>query len=223
MPPGRSRTADGDSVPYGPVSALETRAPLFEELLRPRSRAWLWLPVVLVITFFAIAPIFVPVALLAWFVNVGRFWRTRVRVESDRVWVGRRSAPLAAFDLTTLGRAQNTWPWRTFSRRWLGGNPIWTSDSVGVRGFDGRKPLWLSVGTDRRDELVAVLEHAIPEARAASPGSSAAVMPGAAPPPGWHADPWDPRRGLRWWDGAQWTGWTHARGSGDDEPGSTGP
>jgi len=29
-------------------------------------------------------------------------------------------------------------------------------------------------------------------------------MAAAAPPPGWHADPQDPRR-WRWWDGARWT------------------
>jgi hypothetical protein len=27
-------------------------------------------------------------------------------------------------------------------------------------------------------------------------------------PPGWHPDPWQ-LHAMRWWDGKQWTGWTH--------------
>jgi len=182
--------------------------PRFEERLRPTGRGWLWLPPILAVTLLALAPIVVPLALIAWFVNLARFWRVAVRVDDDYLWVGRRWARLATLDLTTLGRAQNTWPWRTFSNRWLGGNPIWTRDSVGIRGFDGGKPYWVSVGTNRREELVAVLEAGVVDARARAATSAPTL---AVSPPAWHPDPWDPAGSLRWWDGTQWTGWTWPR------------
>lgn len=189
------------SVPYDPVAVV--RPPVgahYTERLRPTGRGWLWLPVILAITGLAIAPIIVPVALAAWLVNLVRFWRVVVTVDDHTIRVGRRSAPLGALDLTTLGRAQNTWPWRVFSRRWLGANPIWTRDSVGIRGFYEGRPLWVSVGTDHRETLVAALVDHIPSAREHLPRRTPVAG-------GWHADPWDPTR-LRWWDGTRWTGWT---------------
>ncbi len=177
---------------------------LFEEKIGPAPRAWIWLPIIVVITALAIAPVVVPIALIAWGVNVIRFKGTVVRVDDDYVWVGRRWARLAALDLSTLGQASNTWPWRYFNRRYLSANPIWTRGSVGIRGVDGGKKYWFSVGTNRRDELIAVLEAAIPAARA----KPAPVGPaGPLPPPGWHPDPWR-LASMRWWDGRQWTGYT---------------
>jgi hypothetical protein len=110
---------------------------LFEERIGPTRRSLLWLLAVVVITFFAIGPVFVPVAVAAWLINVVRYRRARVRVEDDYLFVGKRWVRLAALDLRTLGRGGNTWPWRAFNRRYLGANPLWTHDSVAVRGIDG--------------------------------------------------------------------------------------
>ncbi len=173
----------------------------FEERVGPGPKAWIWLVVIVVITFLAIAPVVVPIAVIAWVVNVLRYRGAVVRVDDDYVWVNRRWARLAALDLETLGRASNSWPWRSFSRRYLSANPIWTRDSVGVRGTDGGQTYWFSVGTNRRAELVAVLEHAVPAAR------ERATQAGTLHPAGWHADPWR-LAPMRWWDGHQWTGWT---------------
>jgi hypothetical protein len=175
---------------------------LYEEKIGPAPRAWVWLPVIVVITGLALAPIVVPFALLAWIVNVVRYRGAAVRVDDDYVWVNRRWARLAALDPATLGRASNTWPWRSFNPRYLGANPIWTRDSVGLRGVDRGKRYWLSVGTNHRRDLVRVLEAAIPSAR-----DRAAAQPPGLPPPGWNADPWR-QSPLRWWDGRQWTGYT---------------
>ena len=225
---------DARSVPYlfVTVAGSSITPARYAERLRPTGRGWWWLPVILVITGLAIAPIIVPIAFLAWLVNLARFWRVVITVDDVTIRVGKRSAPLSALDLTTLGRAQNTWPWRVFSRRWLGANPIWTRDSVGIRGFHNGKPIWVSVGTDHRDELVDVLVGAVPAARTRSAGRETTTAgPTTAGPTtagsttsGWHTDPWGPTR-LRWWDGEQWTGWTWppsdpAGGGGSDRRGS---
>lgn len=193
---------------------------LFEESLRADRRAWIWLVAAVGITVFAIAPVFAPIAAGAWLVNVLRFRRATVRVDEDHLWVGKRQVRLAALDLRTLDRAGNTWPWRAFSRRYLGANPIWTNDSVGLRGIEGVDPYYVAIGTNRRDELVAVLEQAVPAAQARVGVAEWASPTSTLPPPGWHPDPWDPPNRLRWWDGTSWSGSTWPRtGAPPGEPG----
>ena len=179
---------------------------LFEERLRPSRRAWWWLAVISVITFFTLGLIVVPIAIIAWFINVARFRSAVVRIDTERVWVGRRSLRLTALDLSKIGRATNPWPWRAFNHRYLGGNPIWTGDSVGIRGREGKKRCWLSVGTNRRDEFLQTLVDAAASARTRSDAAAAAYAGRALPPPGWYDDPWDATR-IRWWDGREWTGY----------------
>lgn len=193
------------------MTALDAPAePLFEESLRADRRAWIWLPVIVLITFFTVAPIFAPLGALSWLVNVARYRRARVRIDPDYLWVGRRWVRLCALELPTLGRAGNTWPWRVLNTRYLGANPLWTRDSVGLRGIDGGKPYWVSIGTNRREELVGVLGRAVPPARARAEASGTwSPMATRLPPSDWYPDPWDPVGHLRFWDGAGWTGWTH--------------
>lgn len=194
--------------------------PLFEERVAADRRAWSWLPVIIVVTFLGIAPLFVPVAVAAWIYNVLRFRRTRVRVDLDHLWVGKRSVRLCALDLSTLGQAGNTWPWRAFSKRYLGANPIWTRESVGVRGIDVGRTYWVAVGTNRRDELVAALAAAVPAARDRAAAARTWAPDLSVPaPPAWYPDPWDPARKLRWWDGRTWSGWTWPPDGGAAEPG----
>ena len=161
--------------PLGPEPGV-----LYVERLSASPRSWVWLLVAAGVTFFAIGPVIVPLTLVAWLINVARYANSSVRIDADRVWVGKRSARLAALDLSTLGRASNTWPWRSFNARYLGANPIWTRDSVGIRGVDGGQTYWVSVGTNRRDELVAVLVQAIGEARARAESAANAYAGDAA-------------------------------------------
>jgi hypothetical protein len=180
---------------------------LYEERLAPRGRAWWWLLVICLVTLFTLGLVVVPIAVIAWFVNVGRFARTRVRIDAERIWVGRRSLPLTALDLGAVGRATNPRPWRVFSPRYLGGNPVWTRDSVGIRGRDGTRRCWVAVGTNRRDELLAVLATAAAGAHDRRAAAATAYAGRDLPPPGWHPDPLAPS-GLRYWDGTRWTGYT---------------
>ena len=158
--------------------------------------------VIVVVTFFAIAPVAVPLAIIAWFINVGRFSRTRIVLHDDWLQVGKRAVALATLDDSTLGEAGNTWPWRVFDRRYLGANPIWTRDSVAIRGIDAGGVYRVAVGTNRHDELVTSLRDAI-EAAHRRVGRAREW----ASPPAWHPDPWAPFARLRWWDGDRWTGY----------------
>ena len=173
-------------------------------------RAWGLFLLALVVTVLAVHPYFVPLVIISWAISVWRFARSQVRIDADLITIGNRSAALAGLDLSTLGRARNPLPWRYFSPRYLGANPIWSKDSIRVRGRDRRGQLVLvDVGTNHRDQLIAVLTEAVPaaRARAAQYDAGASVWPAAhvAPPPAWYDDPWAPGFGWRYWDGWRWT------------------
>jgi hypothetical protein len=202
-----------------PPTTLWQPPVLFEERLKPTGRAWWWLAVISVVSFFTIGLVAVPIAAAAWFVNVWRYHGAVVRIDSERIWVGRRSARLGALDLATLGRATNPWPWRVFSNRYLGGNPIWTRDSIGLRGRDSGRKYWVAIGTNRRAELLETLQHAADEARRRAAVAADAYAGRVLPPAGWYDDPWDSTR-IRWWDGGQWTGYAAARSSPPAHPGT---
>jgi hypothetical protein len=161
----------------------------YDEPVGVRGRSWWWLAIVVVVTFFTLGPLVVPLAVLAWFVNVLRCASVRIRIDDEHLWVGRRQVALAALDPATLGRASNAWPWRILGRRHLAANPIWTRDSVAIKGRDSSGVYRVAVGTNRRDELVATLRSAIDEARerADRPPFPPAPRPGsesARPEPG---------------------------------------
>ena len=192
-------------APTAPISTAPTVR--FEERLRVRGRQWLWLLAIVVVSALAGAIVLVPFAVVAWLYALIRFGFTRVRIDDQNIWVGAKSAPLAGLDLASLGRASNSWPWAVFSDHWLGANPIWTRDSVGLRGRDEKgKSLRVSIGTNRREELVEALSSGV---RTAQAGYWAAVV---TVPPGWYDDPWNPIEQLRWFDGQAWTGSVHPRG-----------
>lgn len=176
--------------------------PLFQERLGIPRRAWGLFALALVVGLVAIHPLTVPLIVLSWGYAVLRYARTEVRVDADAIRVGRRVAALGWLDPATLGRARNPWPWRPFTRTYLGANPIWTTDSVRVLGRDpaGRRVV-VAVGTRRRDELVAVLEWGMLHARARAGPLAGTSLPLA----GWYDDPWAPGAGWRWWDGWRWT------------------
>lgn len=191
--------------------------PLYRERLDAGARGWGLFTFAVVITAVAVSPKVVPVTVLAWIVNLVRFSGTEVRIEEGEVRVGRKRAPLSAFDPSTLSRANNTWPWRTLDPHWLGANPIWTKDSVRLTGHDSRGPVWLNVGTNDRDALVAALMHGIRQANDAGDMATVGTVghgPQARanlPSAGWYPDPWNPVVSVRWWDGQAWTGHTHPR------------
>ncbi len=174
---------------------------LYVERLGIQRRGWGLFAFALTVTALAIHPVLVPFVAFAWCAAVVRFSNTHIRIEPDRICVGRRSLPLAALDLSTLGRGRNPWPWRHLSHRFLVASPVWTRDSVGVRGrLDGRK-VFVSVGTNHREELIEVLTTAVEAAKSFGPWGP----PHLVPLPGWYADPWF-NGGMRWWDGRAWTG-----------------
>jgi hypothetical protein len=176
---------------------------VYRERLSMNARGWGLLAVSLVMTFLIIHPLFVAITAGAWLFNVLYFRDLEIRIDDELVWVGAKSAPLAALDPATLDRASNTWPWKTLSKDWLGANPIWTRDSLSLTGeIEGRR-VRLNVGTDHRDELMAALLRGMAEARIRQP--LLPPQPAGAPRPGWYVDPWNPVVGLRWWDGVGWT------------------
>jgi len=170
---------------------------LFDEALGMPRQAWALFGLALVVALVVVHPYTVPLVALSWLYSVMRFHRVRVRVDPWYLSVGKRHAPLAGLDLTTLGRARNPWPWKVFSRSYLGANPIWTSDSVRVIGRDLHGgQVTVAVGTNRRDELLGVLESAVArastalgaqpatEAQVPSPAASAAPVNASAAPAG---------------------------------------
>ena len=193
--------------PIAPVAALAP--PRFVERLGMPKRAWGLFILALVVTVVAVHPLIAPFAALSWLLSVFRFSRTTVRVDFETITVGKRTAPLAGLDLSTLGRAGNPWPWRHVSSRFLGANPIWTKDSVHVRGRDATgNAITVNVGTNRRDELVAALADGVSDARQHGSVPSGAMSWNAHPATtaaGWYDDPWAPGAAWRWWDGARWT------------------
>jgi hypothetical protein len=182
---------------------------MYRERLTMNGRAWGLLVLSLVLTVLIVHPLFAVVTAGAWLFNALYYQGVEVRIDDELVWVGAKSVPLAALDLSTFDRASNTWPWKTLSQDWLGANPIWTRDSLSVRGEVGGRRVRLNVGTDHRDELVAALTHGVQRAHTRFEAMDAPRA--GVPTPAWYVDPWNPVAGLRWWDGAQWTPYVASR------------
>lgn len=66
-------------------------------------------------------------------------------------------------------------------------------------------------------EPLAVTPPAVPPDPIATPAAAPTDPAAANPDAGWHPDPWDPS-GLRWWDGAAWTGHTSPSPAPEPEP-----
>ncbi len=180
---------------------------LFRERLGMPRRAWLLLGLALLVGVVAIHPFSAVLIVLSWLYSVLRFRRTEVLIDGDSIRVGKRVARLVWLDPATVGRARNPWPWRPFTRTYLGANPIWTSDSVRVLGRDPRgRRVVVAVGTQHRNELVTTLEAAIRNAHQPTALHPAGVFTVTATAgPGWYDDPWAPGAAWRWWDGWRWT------------------
>ncbi len=184
----------------------------YYEHLSIRPRQLWWLLAVGVAVAIAGSIVLLPFVTLAWAYSLLRFSRADIRIDDHFVSVGSKKMPLGWLDPSTLGQPRNVWPWFWFSSRRLTCVPFWTSTAVGLRGKNHRgQRVYLSLGTNNRDELIAALIAGIARVRSAPAAGqySGWTYPiGPTSPPGWFVDPWDPIRSLRWFDGSTWTGWT---------------
>lgn len=176
--------------------------------IRPRQLWWM-LAVAVAVTM--AASIFVlPFVALAWIYSLLRFHRSDIRIDDTFISVGTKQMPLGWLDPSTLGQPRNVWPWFWLSSRRLTCVPFWTSAAVGVQGTNHNgKRVYVSLGTNHRDELIAALLGGIARANTTPTNYRTPTgSPTPIGPSGWFPDPWDPVRGLRWFDGYSWTGWT---------------
>jgi hypothetical protein len=202
--------------------------------IRPRQLWWLLgVAAAAVVGGLAIA---IPALLVSLIYSLLRFSRSDIRIDDHYLQVGKKRMPLIWLDPATLGQPRNIWPWFWFSKRKLACVPFWTKESLGIGGKDqGGKKIYVSLGTNERDKLIGALLGAIHDAKS-QPGSPqmayqqathtrqpaqltaqpmmATMTPTTQPtvrplvgPPGWFADPWDPVRHVRWFDGYSWTGY----------------
>jgi hypothetical protein len=139
----------------------------YREPLKMRRSVWRLIIFSLVATWFTVGFFYTIALVLIWVIQSARFSKRYVEIDEYWVRVGRKRLPLKALDPSTLGRASNPWPWRQWSKRWVQCDPVWSSDSVGMRGTIDGKTVWLGVGTEQRDELVAALLAAIDDAKRA--------------------------------------------------------
>jgi hypothetical protein len=185
----------------------------YYEHLSVRPRQLWWMLAVGIAVVVAGSIVLLPFVIVAWSYSLLRFHRSDIRIDEQFVSVGTKRMPLIWLDPATLGQPRNVWPWFWLSSRRLTCVPFWTSAGVGIRGKDHRgKRVFVSLGTNHRDELIAALLTGIARARvtpaAASDYGSPTHHGAPSGPAGWFPDPWDPVRGLRWFDGHTWTGWT---------------
>jgi hypothetical protein len=139
----------------------------YRESLRMPKRTWRLVAFSAVVTVLVIGPAYLVVLGLLWGFQAARTNSLELVIDEQWVRLRHRRIPLKALDPNTLGRASNPWPWRRWSTRWVQFDPIWTSDSVGMRGSWEGKKIWLGVGTNQRDAFVDALLAAIAAAKAA--------------------------------------------------------